>query len=384
MALGHDVIFQSASIIWIFALFLTESVSKKTQTYYMDDTDCGDGKYLGGASVYSHQRQEGDFYRDRIECRITFKAENDGWKLRLQILELDIPDKSENSYICNDALYVYDANTIIGTPMKEAGGNTGLCGQKIPPVMYSTGPYLTVYFRTDGEGEKGRGFKLIITAFSDDYKVHSSCGANFQCDNTLCIDEDLKCDKIDHCGDYSDEASFSGASCDIKENNILTKFLSLGVTATIAISVGSIVVFVVCVACVACFCIKGCRKPNQLDQTTPGTTSTATHVVQNGTSHNYQNKQETVQYNPVYTHQGYHPMQPVYPNTPSTTYSHSPYVPQRETYTPQSNPPPSYHRSYTPTSSRSAKSNRSNPGSNQSNSVQFNSNHEKVTFPVHV
>ena len=30
---------------------------------------------------------------------------------------------------------------------KQAGGNGGLCGNELPPVIYSTGPYLTIYFR---------------------------------------------------------------------------------------------------------------------------------------------------------------------------------------------------------------------------------------------
>ena len=33
------------------------------------------------------------------------------------------------------------------------------------------------------------------------------------CDNTKCIDEDLACDGVDHCGDYSDETLGGRAKC---------------------------------------------------------------------------------------------------------------------------------------------------------------------------
>lgn len=86
----------------------------------MDGSDCGVAKYLGGATVYSHQSrpQKNTHYGDNIECRITFRAENDGWKLMLRVLELDIPDRAPyRPFLCKDALYVYNTDSIIGTPM---------------------------------------------------------------------------------------------------------------------------------------------------------------------------------------------------------------------------------------------------------------------------
>ena len=32
---------------------------------------------------------------------------------------------------------------------KQAGGTGGLCGRELPPIIYSSGAYLTVYFRWD-------------------------------------------------------------------------------------------------------------------------------------------------------------------------------------------------------------------------------------------
>lgn len=79
----------------------------------MDGRDCGsDIKDLGGAVVYSHFGAfDRVFYRDGIDCRITFKAERTGWRLMLRFMRLDIPDRSGKD-ICNDAIYIYDGATI--------------------------------------------------------------------------------------------------------------------------------------------------------------------------------------------------------------------------------------------------------------------------------
>ena len=83
----------------------------------MEGNDCGrKGKLLGGVTIFSHPwTDDSGSYGNNIECRLTFKAENDDWKLMMRVVELDIPDKSF-SELCNDAVYVYDASTIMGRP----------------------------------------------------------------------------------------------------------------------------------------------------------------------------------------------------------------------------------------------------------------------------
>ena len=74
---------------------------------------------VSGAKVYSHPQQTHKHqgtsqYSDNIDCRITFRAEDKkNGRLMLRIIDLDIPDKSL-SELCNDALYVFDANNIFG------------------------------------------------------------------------------------------------------------------------------------------------------------------------------------------------------------------------------------------------------------------------------
>ena len=54
---------------------------------------------------------------------------------------------------------------------------------------------------------------MDIFIFFSDFSKYNTCGSSFLCDNRRCIDEDLICDHVDHCGDYSDEAEDGEAAC---------------------------------------------------------------------------------------------------------------------------------------------------------------------------
>ena len=54
-----------------------------------------------------------------------------------------------------------------------------------------------------------------------DYKEEGTCGTDFQCDSGWCIDEDLVCDNIDNCGDYSDEQALGRSKCKEGGNLVL-------------------------------------------------------------------------------------------------------------------------------------------------------------------
>ncbi|KAL8608493.1 hypothetical protein ACOMHN_002726 [Nucella lapillus] len=83
----------------------------------MEGADCGDIKHLGSAVVYSQLVPTGEFYPRDVECKMTFKAEDDGWRLMMRVLELDIQDRTVNGF-CNDALYVYDDSTILAKALQ--------------------------------------------------------------------------------------------------------------------------------------------------------------------------------------------------------------------------------------------------------------------------
>ena len=89
----------------------------------MEGTDCGDIKHLGSAVVYSQLVSTGEYYPHDVECKMTFKAEDDGWRLMVRILELDIQDHTVNGF-CNDALYVYDDSTILAKAVVRGIGSS--------------------------------------------------------------------------------------------------------------------------------------------------------------------------------------------------------------------------------------------------------------------
>ena len=79
----------------------------------MQGIDCGDSKYIGGATVYSHREDLNKYFMNNIECKIVFKSENKDWKIMLRFLHLDIPDSLPGMHrICNDGLYIYDSDDI--------------------------------------------------------------------------------------------------------------------------------------------------------------------------------------------------------------------------------------------------------------------------------
>lgn len=64
-------------------------------------------------------------------------------------------------------------------------------------------------------------------------------------------------------------------------DGFLEKFLSLGVTAAISITVGTVVVVIVCVVCVICCCCRCMRKQPQELPPAGATAATATSVTIN-------------------------------------------------------------------------------------------------------
>jgi hypothetical protein len=51
-----------------------------------------------------------------------------------------------------------------------------------------------------------------------------ACGSNFQCHNKQCIDPDLKCDKVAHCLDDSDELVNTAPFCPAPAAGLLLNY----------------------------------------------------------------------------------------------------------------------------------------------------------------
>ncbi|XP_063974991.1 uncharacterized protein LOC135161391 isoform X2 [Diachasmimorpha longicaudata] len=111
--------------------------------------------------------------------------------LRFDRLQLD----------CNDHLYIYDGSHA-GSNYKAdlSCKNTHLS----VGAIYTRTNFVTLKYVTDGWGTDTNGFQLVITAVKDE---RHPC-KDFRCTmNMFCIDENLVCDGINHCGDGSDEVS---------------------------------------------------------------------------------------------------------------------------------------------------------------------------------
>ncbi|KAL4235371.1 Suppressor of tumorigenicity 14 protein [Mactra antiquata] len=76
-----------------------------------------------------------------------------------------------------------------------------LCDKNAVANYTSTGNQLTIYFETDSTGAR-HGFDFIIVAITS-----APCNTGqFTCNNNICIDSSLHCNRYDECGDNSDEA----------------------------------------------------------------------------------------------------------------------------------------------------------------------------------
>lgn len=280
-------------VIFLFEAGTSAVVKRVNQTYYMEGASCGSEVAVGGASVFSHLQWSAHHpavvaYGHNTDCTIVFRARRDGWRLLLRFDYIDIPDRVMNQQLCRDAVYVYDSNAVGSRAVKAAGGNAGLCGDIVPPAITSTGRYMTVYFRSDGGGRQGRGFKFTLTAFNED----DSCGdLSFKCRDDKCIEEELACDGVQHCADGSDEGdAFASGRClkiqptvpsemkmsDEQARTVWDDFLELGIAACVGIVGGTLVVIILLVICIACTCKKCLNKDTDVQPRQ--TTANSSHV----------------------------------------------------------------------------------------------------------
>ena len=65
--------------------------------------------------------------------------------------------------------------------------------------------FVTLRYHTDSWGTNTNGFTLIITAFKNSQSL--GCAHGYQCGSNICINNDLVCDGVSHCGHGEDEAA---------------------------------------------------------------------------------------------------------------------------------------------------------------------------------
>ncbi|XP_049831185.1 uncharacterized protein LOC126272400 isoform X2 [Schistocerca gregaria] len=126
-----------------------------------------------------------------LDCVITFQTHSilQRFMLRFDLLQLD----------CNDHLFIYDGAHAVGSYKSDL---TCRNTESTVGAIYTRTNFVTLKYVTDGWGTDSNGFRLVVTAFKD--KKHAC--EDFRCTREFCIDTDLVCDDVNHCGDASDEA----------------------------------------------------------------------------------------------------------------------------------------------------------------------------------
>ncbi|XP_059088500.1 uncharacterized protein LOC131884677 isoform X1 [Tigriopus californicus] len=188
-------------------------------------------KPVDGAVVISNNERD-------INCVFTFQTESilERFMLRFEELNMD----------CNDKLFIYDGAHAIGAHKANLSCEKTIHTFGSGGVIYTRTNFITLKYITDSWGTDQNGFRLVITAFKD---KSGGCRDGFQCENGICIDKDLVCDNINHCGDGEDERS--SQFCSLKRTGALFSAI---------MSTGRI-----------CPCFDQERENNQLDYMNGGT-----------------------------------------------------------------------------------------------------------------
>ncbi|XP_034949526.1 uncharacterized protein loaf [Chelonus insularis] len=178
-----------------------------------------------------------------LNCAITFQTHSilQRFMLRFDRLQLD----------CNDHLYIYDG-AHAGNNFKAdlSCRNTHLS----VGAIYTRTNFVTLKYITDAWGTDSNGFRLVITAVKD---LKHTC-KDFRCTlNEFCVDKDLVCDGVNHCGDGSDEAP-SALCANTKTSTIFgiqQTWFAVVLTVMILMIVGLVI------GIVTCYCRKRTASP---------------------------------------------------------------------------------------------------------------------------
>ncbi|KAL0132306.1 hypothetical protein PUN28_000234 [Cardiocondyla obscurior] len=200
-------------------------MSDVCKKYYLRDLY----RKIDGAVLTSQNERD-------LDCAITFQTHSilQRFMLRFDQLQLD----------CNDHLYIYDGAHAVGSYKADLScRNT----KQTVGAIYTRTNFVTLKYVTDAWGTNSNGFRLVITAVKD---PKHTC-KDFRCtQNEFCIETDLLCDGVNHCGDGSDEAT-STLCANSETSTILgmqTTWFAVALVFLI-LSMGGLVT-----AAVLCFC----------------------------------------------------------------------------------------------------------------------------------
>lgn len=236
------------SILLVIAARLAVVSSKGNNVYTVSEL-CQDSfmkqhnRMIEGAVLVSRGERN-------LKCVVTFQTDSilQRFMLRFERLQLD----------CNDHLLIYDGAYAMGAHKADLSCRNTL--QNVGTIYTQTN-HITLKYVTDQWGPEDNGFRLLITAFKD--KKHTCL--HFRCETTnFCVDRELTCDGVNHCGDGSDE------STNLARCPPTPLYEVLGVSGTLLVAIVTSVALLCC-ACGVAVVVCVYRRNQALHQQPPQT-----------------------------------------------------------------------------------------------------------------
>ncbi|XP_013391033.1 neuropilin and tolloid-like protein 2 [Lingula anatina] len=151
-------------------------------------------------------------YDNNMNCVFTATATG-GVGLILVLQRFEIEESTDGQ--CKfDNLTLHDGNSVASPIIPTAP----LCGRRSGLYFLTSSTSVTVHFRTDSSGVD-RGFSLLFTAY-----YQAPCRADqFLCGGGQCVGENVKCNGLNQCGDFSDETNCAEDSEEDSANDPVTQ-----------------------------------------------------------------------------------------------------------------------------------------------------------------
>lgn len=223
MKIKHDgnFVFRIISLFTLFSFVLT------IDTDYLNEA-CN--KSVSMATSRLLESDTSLYYSALMSCYYTVTAPT-GMQVLLYVRRFDL--EYEVNGACVDFVNIHDGSALSDTKLNLAA----LCGETAADNYTASGESMTVYFETDGTGQR-MGFDFLFTAFA----TGTCSSSQFKCNSSVCIDDSLVCNIYSECGDGSDETSCTSLEPPgIQVHNQTGLIAGLAVGLTLAVLLGAVI-----------------------------------------------------------------------------------------------------------------------------------------------
>ncbi|KAK3590994.1 hypothetical protein CHS0354_020353 [Potamilus streckersoni] len=174
-------------------------------------------------------------YGENMGCSMRVEAP-EGKLLIIRFEDFDVRGIPDLMCQSGDFVEIFDGSSEIAAPILP-GLPRRLCSSPEQKIFLSSGRHLIIRFISDTDMIAGKGFRLLITAFS----IAPCSDAQLQCSGSgLCLQKKLECDGEINCPDESDEA--------------LPKCLSTAAIAGIAVGCGIVLILIIVAIVIGIIC----------------------------------------------------------------------------------------------------------------------------------